>query len=87
MALTERTVIDKYEIVGDFKQIQCRHATIIERDGVEISRSYHRHVIAPNDDVTGEPQEVQDLVALLHTDAIKAAYAAHVAAQSEGMAE
>ena len=87
MALTERTVIDKYEIVDDFKQIQCRHATIIERDGVEISRSYHRHVIAPNDDVTGEPQEVQDLVALLHTDAIKAAYAAHVAAQSEGMAE
>ena len=80
MALTERTTIDKFEIVGDFKQIQCRHATIIERDGVEISRSYHRCVIAPNDDVTGEPQEVQDLVALMHTDAIKAAYAA----QSEG---
>ena len=87
MALTERTTIDKFEIVGDFKQVQCRHATIIKRDGVEISRSYHRCVIAPNDDVTGEPQEVQDLVALLHTDAIKAAYAAHTAAQSEGMAE
>ena len=87
MALTERTTIDKFEIVGDFKQVQCRHATIIERDGVEISRSYHRCVIVPSDDVTGEPQEVQDLVALLHTDAIKAAYAAHTAAQSEGMAE
>ena len=84
MALTERTTIDKFEIVGDFKQIQCRHATIIERDGVEISRSYHRCVIVPNDDVTGEPQEVQDLVALMHTDAIKAAYAAHLATQSEG---
>ena len=84
MALTERTIIDKYEIVGDFKHIQCRHATIIERDGVEISRSFHRHVIAPNDDVTGEPQEVQDLVALMHTDAIKAAYAAQLATQSEG---
>ena len=81
MALTERTVIDKYEIVGDFKQIQCRHATIIERDGAEISRSFHRNVIAPNDDVTSEPQEVQDLVAVVHTDAIKAAYAAHLAAQ------
>ena len=48
MALTERTIIDKYEVVGDFKHIQCRHATIIERDGVEISRSFHRHVIAPS---------------------------------------
>ena len=82
MALTERTEIDKYEIVGQYKHIQCRHATIIERDGVEISRSFHRHVIAPNDDVSGEPQEVQDLAALLHTQAIKDAYAAHVAAQA-----
>jgi len=81
MALTERTEIDKYEIVGPFKHIQCRHATIIERDGVEISRSFHRHVIAPNDDVSGEPQEVQDLAALLHTDELKAAYAAQIAAQ------
>jgi len=79
--LTERTEIDKYEIVGPFKHIQCRHATIIERDGVEISRSFHRHVIAPNDDVSGEPQEVQDLVALLHTDEIKAAYVEHLSAQ------
>ena len=84
--LTERTEIDKYEIVGQYKHIQCRHATIIERDGVEISRSFHRHVIAPNDDVSGEPQEVQDLAALLHTDEVKAAYAAHIAAQAEGMA-
>jgi len=81
MALTERTEIDKYEIVGSFKHIQCRHATIIERDGVEISRSFHRHVIAPNDDVSGELQEVQDLAALLHTQAVKDAYAAHLAAQ------
>jgi hypothetical protein len=81
LALTERTEIDKYEIVGVYKHIQCRHATIIERDGVEISRSFHRHVIAPNDDVSGEPQEVQDLAALLHTQAVKDAYAAHLAAQ------
>ena len=81
MALTERTEIDKYEIVGPFKHIQCRHATIIERDGVEISRSFHRHVIAPNDDVSGEPQEVQAIAAAVHTDEVKAAYAAHLAAQ------
>lgn len=76
MALTERTEIDKYEIVGKFKHIQCRHATIIERDGVEISRSFHRHVIAPNDDVSGQPQEVQDLAAVLHTPEVIAAYQA-----------
>lgn len=85
MALTERTEIDKYEIVGQFKHIQCRHATIIERDGVEISRSFHRHVIAPDSDVSGEPQEVQDLAALLHTQEVKDAYAAHLAAQQEGI--
>ena len=76
MALTERTEIDKYEIVGRFKHIQCRHATIIERDGVEISRSFHRHVIAPNDDVSGQPQEVQDLAAVLHTAEVIAAFQA-----------
>jgi hypothetical protein len=81
MALTERTIIDKIEIVGDFKHIQCRHATVIERDGVEISRSFHRHVIAPSDDVTGESTEVQAICAAVHTDAVKAAYAAHLEAQ------
>tara|TARA_R110001606_G_scaffold278547_1_gene427019 strand:- start:530 stop:784 length:255 start_codon:yes stop_codon:yes gene_type:complete len=83
MALTERTVIDKYEIAGEFNHIQCRHATVIERDGVEISRSFHRDVIAPGDDVTGEPQEVQALVALMHTPAVITAYEAHVVASQE----
>jgi len=74
MALTKTVEIDKYEIVGIYKQIQCRHATIIKEDGVELSRSFHRHVIAPGDDVSNEPQEVKDLVALLHTPAIISAY-------------
>lgn len=82
MAITERTEIDKYEIVGQFKHIQCRHATIIERDGVEISRSFHRHVIAPDADVSGESAEVQAIAAAMHTAEVKAAYAAHVAAQT-----
>ena len=81
MALTERTVQDKIEIVGDFKHIQVRTATIIERDGVEISRSFHRHVVAPDADITGESAEVQSICAAVHTDEIKAAYAAHLAAQ------
>ena len=83
MALTERTVEDKIEIVGDFKHIQVRTATVIERDGVEISRSFHRHVIAPGDDVGSESAEVQAIAAAVHTDEVKAAYAAHLAAQAE----
>ena len=81
MALTKTETIDKYEIVGEFKHIQCRHATVISEDGTELSRSYHRHVIAPGDDVSGEPQEVQDLVAVLHTQAVIDAYNAHLASQ------
>ena len=81
MALTERTVEDKIEIVGDFKHIQVRTATVIERDGVEISRSFHRHVVAPDADITGESAEVQAICAAVHTDEVKAAYAAHLASQ------
>ena len=85
MALTERTEQDKIEIVSAHKFIQVRTATVIERDGVEISRSFSRHVVAPDADITGESSEVQAIAAAVHTDEVKAAYAAHVAAQSEGM--
>jgi hypothetical protein len=78
MALTERTADDKIEIVGDYKFIQVRTATIIERDGVEISRSFHRRVIDPLDDVSGETDEIEALAALLHTAEVKAAYQAHL---------
>ena len=81
MALTERTVQDKIEIVGDFNHIQVRTAVIIERDGVEISRSFSRHVVAPDADVSGESAEVQAIAAAVHTQAVKDAYAAHLAEQ------
>jgi len=79
MALTEQNIIDKYEIVGEFKHVQCRHARVIYDDGVEISRSFHRHVISPGDDVSGEPAEVQAICAAVHTAEIIAAYQAQVA--------
>ena len=79
MALTEETVQDKLEIVGDYKMIQVRTATIIKKDGVEISRSFHRHVVAPNSDVSGESDDVKALATQFHTDAVKTAYAAHLA--------
>ena len=81
MALTEETVQDKIEVVGDYKHVQVRTATVIKRDDVEISRSFSRHVVAPNDDVTGESTEVQAICAVVHTDAVKAAYAAMLEAQ------
>jgi len=82
MALTERTEQDKIEVVGQFKHVQVRTATVIERDGVEISRSFSRHVVAPDADITGESAEVQAICAAVHTDEIKAAYAAHQASQT-----
>ena len=81
MALSEETVQDKIEIVGDYKHVQVRSAVVIKRDGVEISRSFSRHVVAPNDDITGESTEVQAICNAVHTQAVKDAYAAHLEAQ------
>ena len=82
MALTEETLQDKLEIVGEFKHIQVRTASVIKRDGAEISRSFHRHVVAPDADISGESADVQALCNLVHTDAIKTAYAAMLAASA-----
>ena len=79
MALTEETVQDKIEIVGDFKHIQVRTATVIKRDGTEISRSFSRHVVAPDADTSGESDDVKAISAQVHTDAIKTAWAKHLA--------
>ena len=81
MALTERSAEDKIEIVGDYKNVQVRTATIIERDGVEISRTFHRHVVSPDADISGESAEVQAICNAVWTQEIKDAYAAHVASQ------
>ena len=79
MAITKEVVQDKIEVVGDFKHIQVRTATVIKEDGVEISRTFHRHVIAPNDDSTKESADVKAMVSQFHTDAVKKAYADHIA--------
>ena len=84
MALTEETVQDKIEIVGDYKMVQVRTAVVIKRDGTEISRSFHRHVVTPDistDDLANESTEVQAICNVVHTDAIKTAYATHLANQ------
>jgi len=82
MALTERTEIGSIEIVGPYKIIQIRHDTIIERDGIPIGEPTHRRQsITPDTDVSSYPQDIQDLVATVHTQAIKDAYQAAVDAQ------
>jgi len=83
MAITKKQVEDKIEIVGDFKHIQIRTATVIEEDGVELSRSFHRHVVAPGADVSGESAEVQAIASAVHTDEVVSAYEAHLASQQE----
>jgi len=79
--LTERTEQDKIEIVGPYKHIQVRSARVIFDGDTEISRSFSRHVVAPNDDITGESAEVQAICNAVHTQAVKDAYAAHLEAQ------
>jgi len=82
MALIKVSQLDKTEIVGEFKHIQCRHATWVEDDGVMVGgKEYHRHVISPSDDVSNESSETQAIVAAVHTQAVKDAYAAHLLAQ------
>ena len=92
MAITKEVVYDKVEIVGEWKALHCREATVIKEDGVELSRSFHRHVLHPSvcsedldsdgngvgtfthtdTDISGEPQETQDIAAVVWTDAVKA---------------
>jgi predicted transcriptional regulator len=81
MALTKEIAVDKIEIVGDYKHVQVRTATRVLEDGVVLSSSYHRHVVAPDADISGETQEVQDVCNAVHTQAVKDAYAAHLASQ------
>ena len=78
MAITKEVIEDRIEVVGDFKHIQVRTATVIKEDGVEISRSYHRHIIAPDGDSSNQSDDVKAMVKQFHTDDVKKAYADHI---------
>lgn len=78
MALTKETIEDKIEVVGPYKIIQVRYATVIKEDGKEISRSYIRNSFSPNSDTSNESADVKAMVAQFHTDAVKKAYAEHL---------
>lgn len=85
MALTKTTINDKIEVInkGSWSCVQVRTATIISEDGTEISRAFHRHVVMPDADLTAEDADVAAICTPVFTDAVKAAYAAHLAAQAE----
>ena len=90
MALSERSENDKIEVVGQYKTIQVRRADIVERDGVEIARSYHRHslqcgTIDDSDnfvdtDISGEDADVQAICNAAWTQSVKDAWKANLIA-------
>ena len=75
MALSKVTK-DDYEVRGEYKFISVRTKTSIMENGEELSYSYHRRVLNPSDDISGESDEVKALASSLWTDAVKAAWAA-----------
>jgi len=84
MALSETTEYDKIEIVGQYKAVQVRKATVIKKNDVELTRSYERYVLQPGDldgnnelvdtDVSGEPAEVSAICNAVWTTDVKAAW-------------
>jgi len=91
MALTETTVEDKIEVVGDHKHVQVRTAIVIARDGTEISRSFSRHALScstksdgtwGDTDISGESTEVQAICNAVWTSAVKTAYQTAMDAQA-----
>ena len=93
MAITKTIIVDKTEVVSlgstyssnEWKTVQVRTASVIKEDGVELSRSYHRHVLEPgtvaagstaltNTDISGEDAGVQAICNAVWTDSVKEAY-------------
>ena len=73
--LTESSIIDSINVKAD-GQIEVRRADLILRDGVEINKSYHRHVLSPGDDLTGQDSRVADIATIAWTNEVIAAFIA-----------
>ena len=78
MALAETIEYDKIEVVGQYKAVQVREATVIKKDDKELTRSFRRYVLQPDADISGEPAEVQAVCNAVWTDTIKAACTEHL---------
>jgi hypothetical protein len=75
-------VVDRIEIV-ESGVVQVRTKTAIMEDGKQISGTFHRHVVAPGDDYSGEDARVQAICAATHTAEVVAAYQASLPAPQE----
>ena len=82
MAITKETNVVKIEVVGEHKAVQIATDTVIKEDGVELSRSRHRHVVHPDQDITGEDVEVQAVCNAVWTQDVKDAWASFQASQN-----
>ena len=90
MALAESIEYDKIEVVGTYKAVQVREATVITKDGTELVRSFKRYVLDAgkldgsdnlvDTDLSGEPAEVSAICTAVWTDSIKAAWKAKLIA-------
>ena len=84
MALSESIEYDKIEIVGTYKHVQVRKATVIKKDGTELTRSFERYVLYPDMDLTqrSEPNEVVAICNAVWTTEVKEAWKTHQASSS-----
>ena len=83
MALTESIEYDKIEVVGIYKAVQVRKATVIKKDGKELTRSFERYVLSPDSDISKEPAEVTAVCNAVWTDAVKESWKTFQASQSQ----
>jgi hypothetical protein len=81
MALIEKQIVDKIELVEN-NSIQVRTANIIEKDGTEIARTFHRHVLSPGDSIVNEDPKVQAIANAVWTEEVIAAYQASLVSES-----
>lgn len=79
MSLTKEIIDDKIEVIGDYRAVQVRTATVIKEDGIELNRSFSRKVIQPGDSYADESAEVQAICAAVHTADVVSAYNEYLA--------
>ena len=80
MALTKEIIVDKIEVL-EMGQVQVRTATRVLEDGTQLSQSFHRHVLAPGDDLTEQDAKVSAIATATWTPEVVTAYEEMVAAQ------
>ena len=82
MALTESIEYDKIEVVGIYKMVQVRKATVIKKNDTELARSFYRYVLTPDADISGEPAEIAAVCNAVWTNEVKEAWTKYQASLS-----